>query len=708
MDEKQMKQAITFAVENRCRDITPNPFLAQRILSGMQEKGQTKMKKKLSLGLILILILLLASLSALAVSLMTGQEVIEKTAVPLALGNDTGIRPTNTFSHEELVQLVETAAENGITLDENNHILLALQKGEGYDEEEAIMAICREAFDGLYYEWTVEQRHWYGDVMVQIGFWSVNINSLPQEGQMPAAEARKLALELIGKQQALPLEDTAQYRHTEEFDQEGWYFSFLPRNLTQPTCHVSFDHAGEVIDCIITPQHWEKFTEKELMYGMNKIYGYRFGSQLSWEQDAWHVFGQMLPKAEKSEKWTAEYDAYLKTTYPLPEEGDMEKAAAQKIAQQKANLPVLYESVALMMETDGRRIWKVTLVGQTDKEEGVTLTYEMDAKTGEILLEKNLMDALYFWARYVPYSVYESCIGDMMSREEALDLAVKAIHSQPGGENIPLLDETCYTYTLQYNEHFSLFTVRFQTKKLEYGNCRVNVNLDGTTKVDQFEKPGLTGDNAYERFHQVYGVGNEWDQSTWQLLEETMKGLEPETFEGKLLKATHYPAADSVKLSQKEALDIVYQTAKKGYVDIIRSVLIDAQPNPIWKAYMADETGCYLIEVDANTGEVVHKMLYKADFAEFDNPAQIYTLHRDYMPAAVREYGMARMAGIIISKEESDPWLDDPSLPILYDSQYETKVDGDTVTFLPLHEGDPTYVLTFSDNYTRFTYTKTP
>ncbi|MBR2054708.1 MAG: PepSY domain-containing protein [Clostridia bacterium] len=523
---------------------------------------------------------------------------------------------------------------------------------------------------------------------------------------MPAAEARKLALELIGKQQALPLEDTAQYRHTEEFDQEGWYFSFLPRNLTQPTCHVSFDHAGEVIDCIITPQHWETFTEKELMDGMNKIYGYRFGSQLSWEQDAWHVFGQMLPQAEKSEKWTAEYDAYLKTTYPLPEEGDMEKAAAQKIAQQKANLPVLYESVALMMETDGRRIWKVTLAGQTDKEEGVTLTYEMDAKTGEILLEKNLMDALHFWARYVPYSVYESCIGDMMSREEALDLAVKAIHSQPGGENIPLLDENCYTYTLQYNEHFSRFTVRFQTKKLEYGNCRVNVNLDGTTNVNQFEKPGLTGDNAYKRFDQVYGSVNDWDQSTWQLLDETMDTLEPTTFEGILLKNTHYPAEDSVKISRKEALDIIYQTGQKGYVDIIRSVLIDAQPNPVWKAYMADETGCYLIEVDANTGEVVDKMPYKADNYEFDNPVQIYTLRRDYAPAAIEEYGKERMAGIAITKAVADMELDDPSLPILYDSQYETKVDGDTVTFLPLHEGDPTYVLTFSDNYTKYTYTK--
>lgn len=708
MDEKQMKQAITSAVEKRCRDITPNPFLAQRILSGMQEKGQTKMKKKLSLGLILILILLLASLSALAVNLLTGQEVVEQNAVPLALGNDTDVRPTEAFSHEELVQLVETAAENGITLDENSHIMLALQNGEGYYEEEAIMAICREAFDGLYYEWTVEQRHWYGDVMVQIGFWSENPNPLPQEDQMAVDEARKLALELIGKKQTLPLEDTAQYRRTEEFDHEGWYFSFLPRNLTQPTCHVSFDHNGEEMNCIILPQHWESFNEKELMDGMNEIYGYQYGSQLSWDQEAWHVFGQMLPKAEKSKKWTVEYDAYLKTIYPLPEEGDMSKGAAQQIARQQANLPVLNRSVALMMETDSRRIWKVTLIGRTDKDESITLTYEMDAKTGEILLEKDLTDAQYNWTRYVPHSVYSDYIGEMMSREEALDLAVKAIHSQPGGEEIPLLDENCYTCSLQYNANFSRFSVHFQTKKLEYGSCRVTVNLDGTTNVNQFEKPGLTGDNAYKRFDQVYGSVNDWDQATWQLLDETMKGLEAETFEGKLLKNTHYPAADSVKLTQKEALDIIYQAGQKGYVSIIRSVLIDAKPNPVWKAYMSDETGCYLIEVDANTGEIVDKMPYKADNYEFDNPVQIYTLRRDYAPAAIEEYGKARMAGIAITKAAADMWLDDPSLPILYDSQYEAKVEGDTVTFLPLHKGDPTYVLTFSDNYTRFTYTKTP
>lgn len=708
MDEKRLRMEITAAVEQRCRSLQENPYLAQRIQAQMQEKGKIKMKKKFSVGLVLTLVLLLLSLSALAVSLLTGMELVEQTAIPLARNNDTDIRPTTSYSHEELAHLVAAATENGLELDADSRVLAALQNGEGYYEEEAIMEICRKAFGGLYYEWTVEQRNWYGDVMVQIGFWGENRDPLPGEGQMPAADARKRAAELICEKQSLPLEDATQYRHTEEFDEEGWYFAFLPRNLTQPTCHVSFDHAGEEMECLITPQHWENFNEKELMDGMNDIYGYRFGSQLSWEQEAWHVFGQMLPKAQRSERWTAEYDAYLQTAYPLPQEGDMDKMAAQKIAHQKANLPALHQSIALMMETEGRRIWKVTVIGQTDQEEAITLTYEMDAQTGAILLEKDLTDAQYSWAKYVPDSVYENHTGEMMSRDEALNLAVQAIHSQPGGENIPLLDESCYACTLQYNEYFGRFNVEFDTKKLEYGSCRVTVHLDGTTKVSRYEAPGLTGDNAYKRFDQVYGSVNEWDQAIWQQLEETMKGLEAETFEGKLLKATHYPAADSVKLTRKEALDIVYQSAEKGYVDIIRSVLIDAQPNPVWKAYMADETGCYLIEVDANTGEVVDKMPYKADNYDFDNPVQIYTLRRDYAPAAIEEYGIERMAGIAITKAVADMELDDPSLPILYDAQYKSQVEGDTVTFLPLHEGDPIYTLTFTDHFTRFTFTKEP
>ena len=78
MDDKLVRVRVHTAVQQHCRaaGVQPNPYLAQRVLAAARDEGVPVVKKKLSLGLILILILLLASLSALAVSLLTGQEVV--------------------------------------------------------------------------------------------------------------------------------------------------------------------------------------------------------------------------------------------------------------------------------------------------------------------------------------------------------------------------------------------------------------------------------------------------------------------------------------------------------------------------------------------------------------------------------------------------------------------------------------------------------
>lgn len=708
MSEQQMKQAITQAVENRCRDITPNPFLAQRILSAMQEKGQTKMKKKLSLGFILILILLLASLSALAVSLLTGQEVVEQNAVPLALGNDTDIRPTETFSHEELVQLVESAAENGISLEEDRHIMQALQNGEGYWEQEAIMAICREAFGGLYYEWTVEERHWYNQVMVDLNYASENYTPLPGEGQMQPADARALAIDILCKEQNLPLDDKTLYRRIEDFDSDGWEFSFYPRNLTLPQCSVSFNHSGQDVQYSIRPRQWEHYTEYMLTAALNEVYGYASAMPYSWNQEAWHTFGKMLPGAERTGNWSGEYNAYLLTSYPLPDEQDMSKQQAQLSALEKAGF-TQRETYAVLLEIDGRHVWKVTVSGEDESNSALIITYEMDARTGEILLEKKITDAVYLWVRHVPYAVYEKYARPMMTREEALTLAVQAISQELGGPALPLLDDTCFDISISYSLFTNDFLIRFQTKKIDYGSFTVNVDIDGFTRIYKRNKPGYDGDSIYNRFVDVYGPDNDWDQARWQQLEKTIASLEPTTFEGKLLKTTHYPAEDSVKISRKEAQDILYSSdwtsGWKGPMSFFSCVLIDARPNPIWKVYLAGNGDyTYLVELDANTGEIVHWMPYKSDSNyKLDDPFMTNTLYRYYMPAAVQAYGKIEMAGRMIAKEEEDYYHS-----VLDKKQYDVREDGDTVTFLPLHEGDPTYVLTFSDNYTRFTYTKTP
>ena len=50
------------------------------------------MKKKLTVGLILVIVLILTTLTAMAIELMTGKEVVEQVAVPMAQNNELWIR----------------------------------------------------------------------------------------------------------------------------------------------------------------------------------------------------------------------------------------------------------------------------------------------------------------------------------------------------------------------------------------------------------------------------------------------------------------------------------------------------------------------------------------------------------------------------------------------------------------------------------------
>ena len=108
--------------------------------------GGYKVKRKLTYGLVLAIVLLLAAATAIAVALLSPREVVEQVAVPMAQENDSDWRVNTEFSPEELAEFIRAANESGITIDENDAIMKALRNGEGYDEEETIMEVCRKAF----------------------------------------------------------------------------------------------------------------------------------------------------------------------------------------------------------------------------------------------------------------------------------------------------------------------------------------------------------------------------------------------------------------------------------------------------------------------------------------------------------------------------------------------------------------------------------
>lgn len=235
-----------------------------RVSSGQREQildnaiGGRKVKRKLTFGMALALALTLLAVAALAVTaLLSAQEIVEQVAVPAAKDNDLDWRLNTDFSPEELAAFIQACAENGIDLDENSLIMIAFRNGKGYDEEEAIMAVCRVAFGGNIGEWTLAQQHWFWDVMIQIGWAEENDVELPGPDDLTEEDARVRMLAAIRAAygEDLPLEDKAQYETHIGFVAEGaedgtvWTLSVEPRGHGWGSYYdACLNRAGEVIE----------------------------------------------------------------------------------------------------------------------------------------------------------------------------------------------------------------------------------------------------------------------------------------------------------------------------------------------------------------------------------------------------------------------------------------------------------------------------
>lgn len=698
MTDERMKARVQQAVSRRCESLTPDPFLAARVLHTAAQKGEPTVKKKLSAGLVVCIVLMLLSLTALAAALLTGMEIIEQQAIPVARQNDAPLRVNDVYSHEELVALLRVADENGITV-EDDHIREALLRGEGYYEEETIMAICQAAFGGLYYEWDVEERHWYGEMMVEIGFRDENFNRLPGEGEIAPAEARALAVTLLQAEfPGAPIDDPDQYRAVESFDEGGWSFTFYPRSLTAPQYAIHFSHDRALVETACTPQSWETYTEAELMNGVNLTYGYRTHTQGNWGLEGWHAFGQLLPGATRTNAWNAEYDGYLASVYLLPGEGDISAAEAKAIALTDAGADMAISTDTLLLGKGESRIWKVTLRLLNDAGEVETRSWEINAATGDILHRVTFEVGTPYWTRYMLFETYEAVNATVLTKESATAAAIAALRAEYG-DLVPALDDPAL-YTVSFNLFGDNKTanVIFRAATLENGNAAVRVNADGTTRINYAHFGPLTADNLEDRMDTLYGSSLRWEQSTWVEFDRLMATLPaPTTFEGRLFAATRHPAADSVAVTLDEALDVIALDLGSSADDPISWVLIDAEPNPVWKISMGTYPANTLYEVDAMTGKVVDRELFVCQNPDFDHDMKMYTLRSAYMPAALAEFGPVRIAMELTVKSDFDAFSWDETV-FMNPNCYEITVNGMTVTFKSIDEFLPSYRTTILKN----------
>ena len=319
MREAEEREIFQNAVDRRLSGLQENPFLAQRIMNA--EKGEIKpMKKKLTLSMVLVIVLLLIAVAALAVALLSPKEIVEQVAVPVAQSNDQ-----ENYTYEELKELITTLNENGITLDEGSKIMQAFRAGHGYWEGDTIQEICRAAFGGT--PWTIEQMHWYGEIMVATGAWTHNDYLLPEEGDLTEEEARSLAVKALKDafDVDLPTESNEAWRIScvfevdWNFDEEENTYSIVVWRITYSPADkpniwnymVEFDRHGEDIQ---TDYYEEK--ELELDERTRQIYE-SLQARFSKEKEAMEKYGKVMyfwPDEVKVEVYNGPY------AIPEPEE----------------------------------------------------------------------------------------------------------------------------------------------------------------------------------------------------------------------------------------------------------------------------------------------------------------------------------------------------------------------------------------------------
>ena len=700
MNEQMMRERIQQALNAQMSGVRTSPAERSRMLENAI--GGTKVKRKLTVGLVFAIILVLMTAAAVATILLTHEEIVEQVAVPLAVGNDSDLSVKQSYSAEELAELVRNLNENGITLKENNAIMQALRTGNGYYEEEAIMEICREAFGGYYRTWTLEQQQWFNNLMVDIGFHENYEDSLPGEDNMTYEQAEAFAFETLKKMYGEDLhpEDRTIYKLERSFG-GGWAFGLMPLDVEHGNYRIYFDDddpAGTVFIKGEIPDWTKPYSADKLMHAFDDVYTCFLGD---WPQAAWQKLHEMMLGAEIDPESPSapEYMGYQLTEYPEPAEDDISRDEAVRIAREAVKENQTAMDFAVLTEYEGKRAWLIKLKWTGENtEDDTNCTVTVDSKTGNV---ESVKENEYRFDAPIPEAAYEKNGGCKLTAKELLDLAENAVRKK----HPDLWNEAEYEIETAICE--DIVRITFTTKNVHHGNAYADVFQDGDVLVET-DKADLKAWNIFSRYEAMYGWygGNDdgiftgWDQGIWAQLAKDIEPMEPDTIEGKLLKLGRYPEEKTVRIGHEEAIRLALKAVGKRTGEVFTCVLIGAEPHPVWKmhvmVYDDNDPGDKVVTLDAETGEILSVTPYATGYAPY---YELYSLEKNWRALELEILGPVEIARKEIAYAYGDLSMDVPE-PAEFDDpdQYEIQTDGLTVRFIGRWAGMKDYEVELDEN----------
>ncbi len=605
--------------------------------------------------LALALVLALGTAVGLATKPMTMQEVVGQVIVPMALENDKGETGYNRhFSHEELAEIIRVLGENGITLPENNMVMHYLTSGYGCSESLITQELGFEVF-GEWGTWTTEQLAWYDELEYRMGHAEVPDSNVPGKDNMTREEAVAYALKKLREKygEDLDLENRDLWRmHTwfskaneaQGIPEDCWGISWEPNDLDHLRYIVIFNdrHPEERTEVYYDPLLTE---DRPLTtYYLDNVFSRVYGNHDKWTQKVWQKYHAWLLDVEldPDDYSYINYVGYQLTIYPEPEEEDISREEAIRIAKEAMTNKRAAYNDAVLTEYEGERTWLVSFAidvpfnqPDTVDEESGYYAVSIDSRTGEVRSLRS--DRSYDTGLcYIAEGAYRKTRDSLPKEEDLIPAAAEAVRKKYPEAGDPLDKDNYSIFTFLRGKVY----VSFKTRNVQHSNITVSFTPEGKAENVRMDPP-TDGDNLYSRYYQFYGPMGSWKQIVWVLLERDMKDLEPKEIEGKVLKATHYPEEDTVSIKHEEARELARKTTGKQFTEINSCVLVDAKPHPVWIVQLLSGGVLSLAGIDAETGETVFTMPYRADFS---SQYMVYSLPETWRKIEMEEKGPAYMA----------------------------------------------------------------
>lgn len=248
MDVSLLREALQAMDDRPDDEVAPHKsFVWRKIQRRIQAPVRGWPIKRIAV-IVLVIMLILASVTALAVVLLSMRTIVEDHAIPVAQRTEDAH-----YTWQETNQLIQLANENGIVFSPETQAFIneLHTEGSGYFKDEFIYDLARTEFGSDMRTWTDGQRRWLSSSLQATGSADSSTQVIIPDADPQRLEAEDAAMRHIWRRYSseAPLDDQNRYTvftqcwygHPGNY-QEGiyWVVTFFPKDEEGDTQYIVY------------------------------------------------------------------------------------------------------------------------------------------------------------------------------------------------------------------------------------------------------------------------------------------------------------------------------------------------------------------------------------------------------------------------------------------------------------------------------------